>query len=135
MLSISSLYVVPQQLQGYAVEDVFDIDPLEIAETMMGVDGHLSAGYVNVPTKQGITLMADSNANIIFDNWYISQKQLQDVYFANGSITLPSLGVVYTLTRGVLTTYQPAPNGKKVLQPRKHVITWESMTPSPIPGV
>jgi len=134
-LAISNLYVVPQQIQGYSVDDVYDIDPLEIAETMMGVDGYLSAGYINVPIKQGITLMADSNANTIFDNWYSSQKQVQDVYYANGSITLPSLGVVYTMTKGVLTTYPPAPNARKVLQPRKFVITWESIVPAPIPGV
>jgi hypothetical protein len=135
MLSVSSLYVVPQQIQGFAADDIFDLDALEVAETMMGVDGRLSSGYVNVPVKWGISLMADSPSNAIFDNWYVSQKQQQDVYFANGSITLPSLGVVYTLTKGSLTSYQPGPNAKKVLQPRKHVITWESILPSPVPGV
>lgn len=135
MLSIASLYVVPQQIQGFSADDVFDVEALEAAETMMGVDGNLSAGFVNVPIKQGIVLQADSNGNAIFDNWYLSQKQLQDVYFANGSITLPSLGIVYTLNNGVLTTYPPAPNAKKLLQPRKFVVTWESIIPSPIPGV
>jgi len=37
-LAISSIFPSPQQLQGYAADDVFTSDPLESTETLMGVD-------------------------------------------------------------------------------------------------
>ena len=132
MLSISALYAVPQQIQGYSVDDIYDTEPLEVAETMMGVDGFLSGGFVNSPVRQGINLQADSGSMAIFENWYNSQKSIQDLYYANATITLPSLGKKWQMTRGILTTYPLLPDAKKVLQPRKMAITWQSILPAPL---
>jgi hypothetical protein len=125
-LSISSLFTIPQQLQGYATDDSFATEPLQSAEVMMGVDGLLSGGFVYVEVKQSITLQADSPSAPIFDQWYYAQQQIQDVYVASGIITLPSVGLKYTMTKGFLTSYPPLPDVKKLLQPRKFGITWQS---------
>lgn len=130
MLSIPSLYVVPQQLQGFSADDIFSTDPLESAEVSMGVDGHLAAGFVYVPIKQNIMLMADSASNDIFDNWWTAQQQIKDLYFANALVTLTSISKKYTMTRGVLTTFPPLPDAGKTLKMRRFGITWESVAPS-----
>lgn len=130
-LSISSLFNTPQQIQGFAADDIYDIDPLTAAEAIMGVDGVQSAGFVFVPVRQSIALQADSASNAIFDTWWTAQQQVKDVYFANGSITLNSLGRKYTMTSGVLLTYPPAPSARRVLQPRRYVISWQSIIGAP----
>jgi hypothetical protein len=131
-LAIANLFPTPVQLQGFGTDDAFDTDSLESAETMMGVDGKLSGGFVYVPTKQTITLQADSASNSIFDTWWSAAQGQQDVFVANGLILLPALGKKWTFTKGFLTGYSPVPPAKKILQPRKFGITWERVSPAAI---
>ena len=131
LLSIPSLFGTPVQLQGYAADDVFDIDALDTAETMMGVDGKLSAGWVPKEIKQTFTLQADSDSVAFFEQWYQAQQRVRELYAANGTTALPSVGRSYTMAKGFLTSYSPAPAGKKVLQPRKFVVTWEAIRSAP----
>ena len=132
MLGISSLFPVPQQLQGFSADDVFSTDPLEVAETMMGVDGVLSGGFVFSTVVQGISLQADSASNDVFDQWWNAQRQIRDLYYANGTVILPSVGKKYTLTKGILKTYPAVPDAGKTLKPRKFTIHWQSVTLAPV---
>lgn len=131
-LSISNLYPVPQQLQGFAADDIFDLGDIAPSEVLMGVDGKLSAGFVHVPIPQGIMLQADSDSNDLFDAWFAAQQAAGEVYFANGIVRLPSVQRSYVLKKGALTGYKPAPDAKKTLQPRKYSITWESFIGAPL---
>jgi hypothetical protein len=132
MLSISTIFPSPQQLQGWASDDAFTTAVMKIAETMMGVDGLLSGGYVNVPVEQEVALQADSPSNAIFDQWRAAQLQVQDVYTATATIQLPGLGLKWAMTKGFLTGYPPLPDVKKLLQPKKFGLTWQSVVPAPI---
>lgn len=130
MLSVPLVFPVPQQLQGFAADDVFDTDTIESAEVLMGVDGKMSAGFVFVPVKQNYTLQADSQAMFFFQQWWAAQQQAKDVFFASGLILLTTLNSKWTMTKGALTSYKPLPDAKKLLQPRKFTITWESSSPA-----
>jgi len=130
MLSITGLFPVPQQLQGFAADDVFDNDPLPSAETIMGVDGRLSGGFVFVEVKQNYALQADSASIDIFDQWWAAQQQIRDVYTANGVVLLTTVGKKWTMTKGFLTNYKPIPDIKKLLQPQRFTITWERISPA-----
>lgn len=132
MLGVTGLYSVPQQIQGFSADDVFDTDAVESAETMAGVDGKLSGGWVYVPRKQNITLQADSDSNEFFENWAAAQDAARELYYGFGLTSLPSLNRAYTMVKGILTSTTPTPSAKKVLQPRKYTITWERLTPAPI---
>lgn len=132
MLTIAGLYAAPQQLQGFSADDIFDTASINPVEAVMGLDGKLSAGYVPVPIQQGITLQADSDSNTLFDAWFTAMQAAREVFFANGIIHLSSIKRGYALLNGVLTAYSPMPDAKKMLQPRKYSITWESMTPAPL---
>lgn len=131
LLSIAGLYDIPQQLQGFAADDVFDTETLEPVETMMGVDGHLSGGWVPMPVKWNISLQADSASILVFENWYSAQQTAREVYIASAQVQLPSVRRKYAMVRGFLSSYPPTPAGKKVLQPRRFQITWESISPAP----
>lgn len=131
-LSIAGLYDQPQQLQGFAADDIFSTPAVKSIETLMGVDGFMSAGYVFVEKEMSIALQADSDSNAIFDNWDAAQQAQEDVFFANATVVLKALGSKWTLTRGVLSSFMPIPDTKKLIQPRKYTITWNTMSVSPV---
>lgn len=131
MLAIATVFPTPQQIQGFATDDAFSTEAVDIAETKMGVDGKLSAGFVFRPIKQSITLQADSLSVLMFDAWYAAQKAQQDVFFANAVIRLPAISRSYTLINGVMTSYMPIADAKKTLDPLKYAITWESVVGAP----
>lgn len=132
LLGVTGLFDVPRQLQGFATDDVYDADAVDSAETVPGVDGKLSGGWVYAPIRQGYTLQADSDSIDFFETLYAAQQQVQEIYRLFGSIYLPSVQRTYAMTRGILTNYAPMPTVKKILQPRKFYIVWERITAGPL---
>lgn len=132
LLTIPNLYPIPQQLQGFAADDVFDTDAIRASEVLMGVDGKLSGGFVYVEVPQNYSIQADSPSALIFDNWYANQRAQQDVFNAYGIISLPGLGQKWAVTNGFLTNFNPIPAAKRLIQPRRFTITWESVSPAPV---
>jgi hypothetical protein len=130
MFSVPLVFPTPQQIQGFATDDVFDTDALEVAQTQMGVDGLLSGGFVFNEIKQSYTLQADSPSVSFFDNWSASNKAALDSFTATATFIFPSLGVKYSMIKGFLVNYPPLPTVKKIVQPRKFMIHWESASPS-----
>jgi hypothetical protein len=47
-------------------------------------------------------------------------------------VTLTSVGKSFALITGFLSRYKPVPDAKKILQPQKFRITWQSVLPVPI---
>jgi len=129
-LVAAGLFPAPVQLQGFATDKAFATDALEIAEVQMGVDGRMTAGYVANPVKQTISLQADSPSRTIFSAILQAQKTTRDIYYLSGSISLPSTGEAFTLTRGVLTTGKQIPDAQKLLQAVDFNITWQSVDAS-----
>lgn len=129
-LSIANLFNSPQLLQGYSTDDSFAAEDQTAVETQMGVDGILSAGYTPVPTVLNVTLQADSPSNDIFDAWIQAMRSAREVYIANASIRLQGLAKGYAFTRGFLTSHSPMAGSKKILQPRKFVITFQECQPA-----
>jgi hypothetical protein len=124
------LFPVPQQLQGFGPDDVVDTPDVVSSETSMGVDGNLSGGFVFMEVPQTYTLQADSPSNDFFDLWYAANIAAKTAYTMNGLILLPSLGYKWTNTRGFLSSLPPMPSVKKLSQPRKFKVTWQSMSKS-----
>ncbi len=131
-LAIAGLYPVPQLIQGYATDDAFAFPDVKPGEAMMGVDGKLSGGFLPYPTEQDITLQADSASNVIFDDWLAAQNAAKEIYIANAIVIYPAISKQFTFTKGILTMTSPLATAKKLLQPRRYHITWESCSPAPL---
>ena len=129
-LVVEGLFPAPVQLKGYASDKAFTTEAVDLAEVQMGVDGRMTAGYVPNPVKQTITLQADSPSKDIFTAVIQAMKTAREVFYISGSISLPSTGESFTLTRGILTNAKQIPDAQKVLQPVDYVITWESVNRS-----
>ena len=132
MISVDGLFAAPVQLQGFAADDVFSHALVAPVETLMGVDGFLSGGWTPQPKVQTIALQADSPSNVVFDTWYQAQEQIREVYLANAHITLASINRTFTCIQGFLTNYPPMADARRILQPRRFTVTWQSITGAPL---
>lgn len=130
-LVIPPLFTTPQIIQGFATDDVFDVPEVESVETMMGVDGVLSGGFVFKPIEQLLHLMADSGSIEVFDTWFVQQYAAQSTYIASGTVNLPAISKSFTFTNGYLVGYKPLPQAKKLLQPQPFRIRWNLVAPNP----
>jgi len=119
-------------LEGYAADAAFAMENADTAETMLGVDGKLSAGWVPRSYNQTITLQADSKSRAVFDALVMAQDVSRQIFRLNGVITLPGNQYSYTLSRGVLKNYTAMPTAQRVLQPMTFVIEWERVLAVPI---
>lgn len=124
---VPGVYSAPQSIQGYATDDAFATEAIEKVETMMGIDGKLSAGYIFNPYKMTITLQADSGSFDIFTNWQLAQDAVREVIAASATIVIPSIGYRFAASNGYLSRFQAMPEAKKTLAPLKFEITWEKI--------
>jgi hypothetical protein len=119
------------RLQGFGADAITETDAIAQAETMMGVDGRLSGGYVPAPTVQNFTLQADSLSNDYMDNLAALQEQNREIVIITGSLVMSAIGSKYEMHRGFLTNYPKFPSAQRVIQPRRFTITWQRVTRSP----
>lgn len=131
-LSAPDVNPVPVNIQGYATDEAFDNEQVDVAETVMGVDGKMSAGFIPFITKMPITLQADSPSIEFFDQILGASIASQEAVFVQGSLILPSIGKAWNLVNGVLTRVKQFPGAKKILQPQMFEINWESVQPAPL---
>lgn len=131
LLAVGSVFPVAVKIQGYSTDDMSDMDAISPKEISMGIDGRLSAGFVNVPTTQNITLQADSPSIDFFESWYAYEQQTRETLFATGTMIVPGVEKAYALVRGVLTSYVPIAAMRRSLQPRRFSLVWEKVLPAP----
>lgn len=131
-LVIDGVFGSGQQLQGFAADDIFSTEQISPTDTIMGVDGFLSGGRVPNPIAWSISLQADSPSQFVFDNWYQTQQLIGETVIASGIVTLPAISMSYSLVKGFLTRYSPITDARRVLQPRRFTITWESVFGIPL---
>lgn len=132
MLGVEGLFNVPVQIQGYAADDAFTIGDVDMAETVMGVDGKLSAGWIPAIKTLDIMLQADSASNDFFDALIAAESVAREKYVLNGSILVPGISRIFVLTRGFMKTGSVMPASKKILQPRKFTIDFQDIVRSPV---
>lgn len=130
-LGVDKLFNVPVKIEGFATDDAFTTEEVETSETLMGIDGHLSAGFTPYPIPLEITLQADSASNSFFETLIQAEAIAKEKYVLNGSILIPSVGFIYALTRGFLGKSNIIPSAKKTLEPRRFEIVWQNITRSP----
>lgn len=132
MLTVPAVLTIPTQLQGFAADDIYDFEEVDVAETLMGVDGQLSGGIVYRPKGQTITFQADSPSVAVMDAWNQAQQVGIAVYPGYMNVTLTSIRKSFTCGPGILTRVTPIPAGKRVLQPQRYRIEWGKIIATPV---
>lgn len=125
LLSISSVFPVPQVLEKFSMDANFISESVKLGENRLGVDGEMAKGKIYAILPVTISLMPDSPSIDIFNLWanYIIKN---DVVDATLVITLLSTGYIYTLKQGGLIEAKLIPDGKKVLEPQDYKIEFPS---------
>ena len=125
-LSVGGLFSV--NLENFSADSSFTTDTVQAAETRMGVDGHMAAGFTPAIKTITINLEAGSPST----EYMQLLRQVQEVnmkpYKVNMVISIPSIGKRYTLSNGVLQSYKDMPDGQTVLSPTQWVFHFESMS-------
>lgn len=121
----------PQQLQGFAADDAFTAEAFDVAETRMGVDGNLSAGYTPSVKRWTVTLQPDSPCVPIFDEWYLNQAALKQLFVGGITIDYPALSKTYDMSVCWLKNYKPMGDAKKVIDPQTFTIEYQDVVASP----
>lgn len=132
VLSVASLFAAGVSIEGFAVDAAFATPGVDVAETVVGVDGKMSAGWIPRTYDMTVSLQADSASIAIFDAIQQASDVARTVYWLNGVITLPGIGRSYAFANGVLKNYKPLPDAARTLQPVEFTITWESVKPAVI---
>ena len=127
-LVIPGVFGSPQIIQGWSADDMFDLDACSKVETMFGIDGHLSLGYVKKPRKMKLKFNADSPSLQVFDAWASAMDATTNAIPCDAYVTMIANGAEYIMLNGGLTSYKDMPDAKKLLQPITLEITWESVT-------
>lgn len=130
MLGVGLVFPVPQKIEGYATDDAFAFEAVQLAQAVMGVDGYMSAGFTPQPVVQTISIQADSRSKFIFEAWMAAMKTSREVFYSNGTLAIPSIERKYTLQRGVLTQAPMVPTARSILQPMTFQITWQNVSPA-----
>lgn len=129
-LTVPALGIGPVQIQGFATDDAFDTPDVKPVETMVGVDGQKSAGFVAYLVPFTFILQADSTSIDVMDAIQEGISVLQDDVEITMSLESPALGKLWTGTQGSLTSYKPTPQGKKLLGPQKFEIVFRRIITS-----
>jgi len=128
-LTVTNLFPSAQTLEGYAADAMFALGDTELAQTVRGADGKLSAGFVFGEYLQTITIMPDSPSRELFETWQLTSLTAKAVFRCNATIILPAISRKFTLTNGVLQRTKAIPDAQRVLQPMTYQINWENVTP------
>jgi hypothetical protein len=130
IITIPLLYPAPQQIQGFAVDDAWSLEQIDVAEAQMGVDAQLSFGYTPAAKVFGVSLQANSTSVGIFKYWGAATELAKEIYICSAVLSIPGTRESFTMTNGTLTKTTPMTSGKKVLAPLSYQIAFESIRSS-----
>ena len=130
-ISVAGLIPAPTELGGYATDDAWDTEDVELAEVVIGVDGKKSAGFVYALVPMVLHFQADSDSIDLFEEIIRQTKLQREVFRIDGQLIVPATSKVYECINGTLTKGKVLPDGKKTLQPRTFSIVWQTIEGAP----
>lgn len=132
ILTVDNAFPAGIIFEYFSSDQSFSGDEVEIAETKMGVDGKLHAGWIPAERNVTFTFSPDSPTIIFLEELIAVQNVAKNVFFCDLPITVPSVGKLYHYTNGVLKKTKMLPDGKKTLDPVSYTFTFEDMKVTPI---
>lgn len=131
-LRVAQVFAVPQLIQGYAADDAFTQEKYQLAETRMGVDGLLSAGFTPSEKRITVNLQPDSTALAAFLRWASACEQAKTSFVGGATILYPSINLGFTLGTLFFTETQGMPSAKRIIDVFSVDLKYQDLTPFPI---
>lgn len=127
----NNVFPIPQIIQGFAVDDAFEVQSVKPNETRIGVDGRKSSGRTPYLVPFSVMLMPDSPSILTMDQWLGAMAAIGDDITCDGTLVIPGIQKIYTLTNGTMSGAIVLPSGKKLLEAQKYEFEFESIVPGP----
>lgn len=131
-LSVDTIFPVPILMSGFATDNIFRFSDVTQVQTLMGVDGRLSAGWSAVSVPWLISFMGDSLSVDVFEAVIARQKAQQTAYAFTGLIDAPSLNKSASMRRGFLGPVSTFNSADKMMSGRTFSLVWESVDVLPL---
>ena len=125
-VSVGGLFSV--NLENFSADSSFTSDTVQAAETRMGVDGHMAAGFTPAIKTVTINLEAGSPSTEYMQLLRQAQEVNMKPYKVQLVVSIPSIKKRYTFSEGVLQSYKDLPDGQNVLSPTQWVFHFEGMS-------
>ena len=125
---VKDLYPTGFVLNNFATDQAIDEGEDTIAETRIGVDGNMAAGYIPSIKNVTITFEAASPSVPYMNTLYLAAQKNMRTYECTLVINVPATGKTYTYSRGVLKTAKALPALKNVLDPVTYSFDFEKKT-------
>lgn len=129
-LTVAGLFPAPVQLQGYSADRAWETGAVVQTESVIGVDGRKTSGYIFNVVEQTFTLQGDSPSKFLFTQITNAQRAARDTLRIDGVIVLPSTGESFICKNGTLQSSKILPDGGKTLSDMDYVVVWESIQPT-----
>lgn len=127
VLSADEIFPNGITLQQFSTDQSFAPESQDLAETRMGVDGYLAAGQTPNIKAVTISLEASSPSYEYLRNLAMAMEVNRKVYRCTLVIRVPSIGMVYTWSIGVLKNGTWVPGGKKALDPTQWTFHFQKL--------
>jgi hypothetical protein len=126
IVSLEAKGLFSTTLKQFSADTSFEGEDDQVAETRMGIDGHMVAGQV--PNIKVVTIHLEASSPSLANMILLKQamETNQKIYPVNMVIAIPSIGKRITYSNGVLQSAKDLPDGKKVLDPTSWTFHFES---------
>ena len=125
---VKDLYDTGFALNNFSTDQAVDQGEDTIAETRIGVDGNMAAGYVPSIKTVNIQFEAASPSVPYMNNVYLASQKNRRTYEITLVVKVPAVGKTYTYSGGVLKTGKVLPSLKKVLDPVSYGFDFERIS-------
>ncbi len=125
ILIVDELFPQGIKVEQFSTDAAASENEETFAETRMGVDGKMVAGYVDEVKSITLTLEPSSPTIEYLDTLMSAMRSNKKIYFTTLLISLPAIGKNITCSRGVLKTGKQLPDLKKVLDPISFTFDFE----------
>lgn len=127
VLMVEEIFPAGIALQMFGTDQAYNMDAVDVAETRMGVDGKMVAGYIPVIYPVTITLEAASPSRFALSTLWEAMAVNRRIYKCGLVATLPSLGERVVWSAGVLKNGLVVPPAQKVLGPTTWLLHFEKL--------
>ncbi len=130
VLTVEDLFPAGITLEMFSTDSAITMETLEIAETNLGEDVNMSAGFTpNIQTLT-VNLEAASPSFTPLAQIWSAMSNNRRIYHCTLVCAVPSIAQVFTFTRGVLKSGVPFASINKTLDSTSWVFNFEKMVPS-----
>lgn len=127
IMLVDKLYPQGVRLQQFSTDAMASESDETFAETRMGVDGQMVAGYVDDVKSITVTLEPSSPSIQYMETLAAAMRSNKTIYEVTFLINIPSQSRNITCSKGVLKTGKRLPDMDKTLQPVAYTFDFEKV--------